>query len=256
MFTNTNNQQSSHKIKKIDNGKFFLPGTPLYKKILALIILAPFAAGLAFPFIDFLPSADVDRWSTFVSAGLSVLVTILFYYSHKHVKRDYSYVYPKRKITLLLYMVGMPFMLFVMFYISFTYSFARICHSFLAHDAEIVVSLSEKGDGRISGRYFRFQEYDYLWFKQLYHIRKKLWMTTAIGTKLLLTGTQSRFGIVVHSIEKYKLINSGDNTHRLANRVQRLIYKWILIICAILGIIAVQLIAKGKKGKGGQTLNT
>jgi hypothetical protein len=73
-----------------------------------------------------------------------------------------------------------------MFYESYAYSFPRICHIFLSHDAKIVVSLSEKGNGRISGRYFNFKEYDYLWFKQLYHVRKKLWMETAIGTKLLL----------------------------------------------------------------------
>jgi hypothetical protein len=223
-------------------GNFFLPGTPLYKKILAFIILAIFTAGIAVPFIDFLPSADVNRWSTLISAGLSALLTPLFWYSFKYIKRGYSYFYPKRKITLILYLVGIPFGLFGVFYMSFAYSFPRICHIFFAHDAKIVVSLSEKGDGRISGRYFNFEEFDYLDFKQLYHIRKNLWMETTIGTKLLLTGTQSSFGFVVHSIEKFSLINTGDITHRLSNRVQRLISKWILISCSILGLIAVQLI--------------
>jgi hypothetical protein len=227
-------------------GKFFLPGTPLYKKILAFIILASIAAGLAVPFIDFLPSADVNRWSTLISAGLSALLTPMLWYSFKYIKRDYGYFYPKRKITLILYLVAMPFMLFGMFYMSYAYSFPRICHVFLSHDAKIVVSLSEKGNGRISGRYFNFKEYDYLWFKQLYHIRKKLWMETAIGTRLLMTGTQSSFGFVVHSIEKYSLINTGDITHRLSNRVQRLLDKWLLIICAIAGTMAVPLILARK----------
>lgn len=227
-------------------GKFFLPGTPIYKKILAFIILPSLAAGLAVPFIDFLPSADTDHRSILISAGLSALLAPLLWYSLKYLKRDYSYFYPKRKITLVLHLVGTPFMFFFMFYLSFTYSFPRICHIFIAYDAKIVVSLSEKGNGRITGRYFNFKEYDYLWFKQLYHIRKNLWKETAIGTKLLLTGTQSSFGFVVHSIEKFSLINTGDITHRLTNRVQRLIDKWILIICSILPLIAMQLILSRK----------
>lgn len=222
--------------------KFFLPGTPIYKKILAFIFFPSLTAGIAAPFIDFLPSADVTRWSTLISTGLSALLTPLLWYSLKYLKRDYSYYYPKRKITLILHLVGAPLVFFFMFYLSFAYSFPRICHVFFAHDAKIVVSLSEKGNGRISGRYFNFKEFDYLDFKQLYHIRKNLWMETTIGTKLLLTGTQSSFGFVVHSIEKFSLINTGDITHRLSNRVQRLISKWILIICSILWLIAVQLI--------------
>lgn len=71
-------------------GKFFLAGTPLYKKILAFIILAPFAAGLAVLFIDFLPSADVDNWSTMISARLlasSLLADAKLWAADKRLKK-------------------------------------------------------------------------------------------------------------------------------------------------------------------------
>lgn len=179
---------------------FFLPGTPLYKRFLAIIILSSILASIAGHFIDFLPSIEMDRWGKYIATGLASLFVLSYCLTYKLVKRDYYWALPKKKITWFLYIIGTPVLTFYIFYTSFAYSFPRVCHIFNNSAGEIVVTVCDKHYGLRSGYTLEFKEYDYLWYKHLYGISKNLWNQIDVGDELLLEGSKSWFGFVVNTI--------------------------------------------------------
>ncbi len=155
---------------------------------------------LAGLFNYFLPSRQVVRWGLWAALWATLLFAGFWFWSLRTYRIDLSYYGPKKPSRWKLLLTPLVFFLF--FWMDFVYGLPwmahRCCHP---ARAQVDVTLQEKSHSRL-GCQLKFQEYDYLWFKQLAGIRSDAWEALRTGDRLTLHGTRSKFGFIVEGFSK------------------------------------------------------